>query len=460
MTTFISGLLAVIMMMCGTGTGSVTVRDAAVTIDGESIALAPEITAAYSVEEGSAAAEIYMNLDGEKLFKTDVQIDETGVRFTARDDVAFAITSELIDNMLSESGIDAAEAVAGMEKIAGAEHAADKQAAMTELSYQILNDWTADFASETVTETVDGQEVQLKHIKGTVDNAAMMDAVDTSYRTLIGDQAYESFVGMLGAVYADEGDTFKNLSDVYAKLGLGISIDIDAIVNDEMFGTWDMVIRYAVAEDAEKTTALIPEGIAMHMVNTDEKHSEAEVRLQATEDMPVELVCTVSQNGDDMTMDYSFAAMDDAGMDLTTVTMNLLLTEAEQRFAMNVAAGEEYLQIDYAKIGDAGRFTAEFISDGTVQYGLGFNFVTGGAPIGTNVKNVTLIENADALGSIDFTRIMTGYMSDAGRLINDDSVQALMGKIAEHAEMMKAEEAAEAEAVEEAGEEAAEETAA
>lgn len=436
----------------------VTVRDAVVRYMDEEYPLNPTIALGAIIEENSALIDFGMPLGENTLFPVQAKIDENGLGvLLGQSDTAYTFTPEFFDSLLEGEEIpeEAFHIIdAYMELLSAASNIpATATAEQNDAMNAKLLELIGDVSGEEATFYANDQEQTGEKFALSLNHDQMMELLNVSFEMMPEDYLEAYYNYMSAAAKLSGGPEITSYEDIMAMAGMTMSIDGEVISN-ETSAVADLVMHItvdpnamavndtaavsAVVTDETAETAEPAEPVTMDLPMTVTVHTPEHVEcLMTIEDEGMSIDMTVTQQGSDVSVvayasDESDFAMQMAvtlagyGTDASSVLVSIVAEDPYNMFGFSSETGTA----DGVSTTDV-----EFNYDGEgVTLGASFSVDVGPGEITDRIASAAVSPIAsleDAEGSTGLMPAAMSMMSDVEKLMNDESVAALVNMVTE-----------------------------
>ena len=431
MSTILALLMSLALAMTGGAPGarSMTYSDMSVELGGEMYELDPSVTLTVASGEDQALLDFFVDLNGEKLFPVQLKADASGLTgIFGSDDRGFKLDAAMIDEAFASlndaMGEESQQVLAALQLYTAAVEAFSDPETMAATVAGAWNDRAAQkMAAEDVTVTVDGTEKPASHIVITMDAAdlgAVLDSVMAAYPG-IGSQVAEFTGGVpFEAILGENADA--------------LTVILDATLDENGAGDGTLTFRVNDSGDIFETSALL----------TFLEGGSVNVSWQMDSGAgPLELEAGFTPEG--MHLEMSLDGGDDDRLDLTMDAQTIGEDSATFWMAESLVSDEVEMNLTETalKTGDCMDANVALVfrfPDPVGDIGLRYTIRTEPTELEDRVAGaeVTVISGAEddtALAAAAMTVI--GNLSlDAGKLMSDPGVAALVKAAGEFTESL------------------------
>lgn len=431
----------------------VTIRDAVVTVDGEQYPLSPEIVLSAASENGSALIDVGMPLGEDVLFPVQVKIDESGLgMLLGQSTTLYTLTSEFFDSLLEGEDIPD-EAIAMLEsygKLLGAMSSIDQTASLEQSQAlgEKFMELIGDAPAEEATFHANDQDQTGQRVVFSLTSEQLSEYMDYAFSLMPAGFA-EAYYGYLNATLSMAGmPEVDSYSDILAMSGMEMSIDGDMTYN-ETSSVAELVYHMTVDPDAAT--------LGTEIAATEDSEIADTIEVTAAEpvtfDIPMEITVHTPENveytmdmdmeGVQMVMNGNLVAgaqtvtMELTAEDEVAMTMNVNTQPVDDAMQVSFVMNMEVdgvavvLGVDNAPTDNGSTTECDFnISEESAAYGVSFavdvtHDTFADRTEGATVAAINSLEELESNSGL----MMAGMslMGDAEKLMNDESVMALVG---------------------------------
>jgi len=428
----------------------ITVRDLAISIQGEDYSLSPSVTFGASSENGETLIDLFMTLGDQILFPVQAKIDDAGAGvLLGSSNTAYTFTPELFDELMGGEEIpeEVFTLIDSYSTLVNSIPTFDSamREEMNLANIEKILELAGDVEITEATFTADETEQTGKHFAFELDSAAIAEWAEYS-TTLMPEDYAAAYNNYLKATLSLAGETeADSFSDYMALSGMDMSISGEITYN-ETSSVWDIVYHTVMDQTA----------IYLEMGYTEDDLVEMEMSEPIAMDMPMTIIyhnpdlmeCVMTMEQDGVSIDVS-AFVIDGGY----ITMGMSISEPEvavMDFAFDALLGEDGLTITNLNLmmdvdGTAITLVTETVPGDeitTTTVGFGYSDEAFDASVSffvdethepvadrisaANVQTISSMEEMEGAASTGLTLAAMSMMGDVEKLLNDESIAAII----------------------------------
>ena len=427
----------------------ITIRDLAVEIQGEHYSLTPSVTLGVSTENDSALLDLFMTLNDQTLFPAQAKVDANGAGVLLGDsNTAYTFTPELLNEMMGGEEIPAEvfslidSYTAMLRSLSGYDAATSEE--LTLAANEKLTALIGDVEVTEATFFANDQEQTGEHFAFELDSDAVKEYMDYSFTLMPEDftTAYFDFVNTMMALAG--GPEVTSFAEVMDLAGMDLSVSGEITGNDDS-AVIDLVFHGLVDQSAaylemgfteEDLAELGIEPFAMDMPMTITVHNADNIEYVISyelEGITVDVTAFLIDNGylsmgmsmyqpDVMNMNFALDALvEENGVVPTSMSMVMEAEGTVITFATETTTGEEITTtgVGLSYFDEAFSGSASFFIDVT------HDAITDRIS-GANVQTIATTEDLEGTAATGLSLAAMGMMSDVEKLMNDESIAAIV----------------------------------